>query len=107
MKELKEFLGFFIGMLNWAGNSLADGKIDWTEKLGLGSKLVDAVKALKGINKIKEEWLSLTSADLEDLHDWINEEFDIPQEMVEEFLEDFVELIFRIIPMYSKGKNDE
>lgn len=87
MKETKELLALGIALANGVAAALEDGKVDWKDAL----KLVPVAKRIKdglaGLENIDDEIQEMSDDDSAELVAWAREEFDIPNDDVEQIVE--------------------
>jgi hypothetical protein len=93
VKELKEMLGFVLGLGNAFGKSMADGKIGWTDLANFLSPLMKAPAAFQGVTQIPGELADLDPTEKAEVLNYVRTEFDIPQDKVEEAVEDGLKLL--------------
>jgi len=100
-KETRELLSFALGIFNWGGRSLQDGKVDWNELIALGPKFLDVSKAFEGIEQIPTELKNMNPQEAKDLIEYAKKEFDIPQDKVEMIVESSLEILYRIYKLFK------
>lgn len=102
-KELKEILSFMCSLANAIGDSTADdGKISRSEALGMLPLLYDVPSAFGGITEIPSEVGELSQEDIEELAQMVKDELDIPQDKIEEAIEDGIDLCLRLYALAQK-----
>lgn len=87
IKETKEMLGFTLALGNAVGTSLADGTVGWTDLVHFFSAVRDAPSAINGAHLLPAELADLSEAEKQELYDFIDAEFDIPQDRLEPIIE--------------------
>ena len=95
IENIKKAVSLAIKVGEDIATGLADnGKLDLSEYVGIGIDLVGGVPGVfKSYKDIRAEFADLTSEESAELIAWAKEEFDIPQEKVEEKIEKAIELI--------------
>ena len=88
LQNIRDLIVFLLGITKGVTESLAgDGEITWKDT----PNFIDAGKALpeaiKDINKVPEEWRNAKPEDIESLKVWAFEQFDLPNDKVEAFVE--------------------
>ena len=110
-KELQEVITLGISVGNAFGKSFADGDWDWiTDPLNFIPVIKDVFPAIEGISKVDDEWEQMTDEDWATLLADTKRDFDIPDDEVEEFVEDHFELgslIAKIIAKHWIKKDEE
>ncbi len=95
IKELKDVLKAAISI----GEALADGI-----QLGDVAALLDLPAAIEGIKEVPAELADLDEAELEELNVFIQSEFDLPDDQVEEFVEDAITWALSTYKLYARFK---
>lgn len=102
-KELKEILSFMCSLANAIGDATADdGKISRAEALGMLPLLYNVPSAFGGITEIPSEVAELSQEDIEELAQMVKDELDIPQDKIEEAIEDGIDLCLRLYALAQK-----
>lgn len=87
ISNLKKMVKFATDFTEQVADSLSDGKFSWMEAFGF----VDEVSQIPGVVKswpaIKQELSELNEDERKELHQYVTEEFDIPNDRVEAFVE--------------------
>jgi hypothetical protein len=96
ISELKDVVKFGIGV----GEALADG----VQLSDLGA-LLELPNAISGISSVPEELSDLDDEERIELINYIRDEFDLPDEKVEEFVEDSLALVIAIHKLIVKFKD--
>lgn len=107
MKELKELLAFIIGLGNAVGASLEDGKFELSELGLLMLPLTKAPAAFSDMKLIPAELASLTDAQKAELLEYVKTEFDIPEDKVEELIENVLKAglaLYGVVTLFVKPK---
>lgn len=87
LKETKEILKFILGLGVGVDNSLGDGKIDVDDFGFLLPALLSAGEAFKDISKVPQELKDLSASELEELSDFIKQEFSLKNKNIERLVE--------------------
>ena len=96
MKELKEVLDFALCLGNAFGESMKDGKLDYTDLINLWDPLTKAPDAVEGASKILSEIENLDAEKGKALVEYAKAKFDIPQDDVEAKVEAAMDLVLGI-----------
>ena len=108
IKETKELVKAMLMLGNSAGMALADGKFDWSE-LGLFvAPLGSLPAALSGLQDLPKEWQDMDDSERDELMKYVQDEFDIPQDNIEEMVEKALQagiLIGQIVANFTKPKS--
>jgi len=96
IKELKEVVKAAISI----GEALADG-------IGIEdvAALLDLPAAIEGITQVPAEVGDLDESERKELQDYIQAEFDLPDDELEEFIESAIIWAFSTYELYSKFVN--
>lgn len=87
IKETKELLGFVLALVEAGANSLADGRIGFTDAIHFFEAFRKLSDAVEDIHKVLDEAKDYDEAEKAELKQYIKDEFDIPGDMVEEYIE--------------------
>lgn len=87
MDELKEIVGFGLGLGNAIGTALEDGKVEVKEATLLLPVALQAPEAFSGVTEAFEKLKSLTPAEASELQSYVIGQFNIPQDKVEVMVE--------------------
>lgn len=105
IKETQELLGFVIAIGNAAGKSAEDGRVGFDDLMHFFDAYRKASPAFAGISGVPAELKDLDAAEAQALKDYVEEEFDIPQDVVEAVVErgisiaiDMVRLVAELLP---------
>jgi hypothetical protein len=94
MKETKELLKLAISVFNSIGSVMQDGKVEYAEVISELVRIAPSVPAaIDGSGLILSEVKDIDEQEIEELKAFIVQEFDIPQENLEEFIEDHIEAL--------------
>ncbi len=109
VKESTEFLLMFLKSLNGLGKSLQDGKLSLTDSMYFLSAVKEAPAAFSGMGKIPAELADLDDAEKSIMKQLIEKELDLPQDQVEEYLEQALKLLVSVADLvrYFGGKKDK
>ena len=101
MKELKEALSFALALGNALGQSLEDGKLDYSDLLNLWEPMTKAGDAVEGASKILAEIHALDDAATRELLDYAKATFDIPQDKMEAAVEASINVLLGILKLVT------
>jgi hypothetical protein len=101
-KELKDVLSFVCALANTIGEISEDGKVSKSEALALLPLLYKVPSALDGIGEIPEEVSDLSQEDIAELAQMVKDELDIPQDKIEDAIEDGIDLCLRLYALAQK-----
>ncbi len=88
IKETKELVTCILDFMEGIAVSLDnDGEITWTDAINFVSALKSMPRAFDGISEIPTEVGDLTENEVKELVEYVMEEFDIPQDQVENMIE--------------------
>jgi len=88
-KETKEGLTFVFALVKGITSALKDdGKITVGDLPHFLPSLLSVKGALEGIDKVPVEFKLASQAEADELKVWIKKEFDIPDDKMEQFIED-------------------
>jgi len=104
MKECKEVLSFLFSLNNAYWKAIEDGSISIGDLVFLYETLKTAGPAIEGIEKVLEEFQNMTAEDLEELKAFVVQEFDIPNDAVEQVIENGVKLVLDVVGFFMKLK---
>jgi hypothetical protein len=101
-KELKEVLSFLCALANTIGEVSEDGKVSKSEALALLPLLYKVPSAIDGIGEIPDEVADLSQEDIEELAQMVKDELDLPQDKIEDAIEDGIDLCLRLYALAQK-----
>ena len=102
MKELTEIVDFGISLGNALGKSFENGKLDVGDTVHLWGVATTVAPAIKDSDEAWEEFKNRTPEQTADLIAHVKEKFDIPQDDIEEAIEDGIDVSFRVIKYARK-----
>lgn len=79
-----------------------DGKINFTESVGIAMKAVQLVSVFKSLPEIQEELKVITEADVVELVTIFKEKFDLPNDAAEQTVEQGLEVLAQLALMIFK-----
>lgn len=88
IQETLDVIRFSASFGNGLGNILEDGKFEWSEVLEFVPALTKLPTAVSGIGNVSAELLDLDETEKQQLYDTVVNEFNIPQDRTEDFIED-------------------
>lgn len=86
--NLKKLLKFGFGTTEQIAEALKDGKFTWPEAFGFVDEISEIPGVVKAIPDVMKELSELSEEETTELHEFAKSEFDIPNDAVEEFVED-------------------
>lgn len=92
LKETKELVKFIISLVNQSSKALQDKEVTAKDAILLFEPLRLAGAAIKDINLVLPELLGMDEASSVELSEFIKAELDLPNDRVEEFVEDIISL---------------
>lgn len=92
LKETKELVKFIISLVNQSSKALQDKEVTAKDAILLFEPLRLAGAAIKDINLVLPELLGMDEASSAELSEFIKAELDLPNDRVEEFVEDIISL---------------
>ena len=96
IEKLKLAVGFGIKLTESLVEKLDDKKLTLAEALGLLPNLVGVVDVIKSADEIWDELKDLKEDELDELHQYVVDEFDVAEDDVEEVVEDAFSLVAAI-----------
>lgn len=92
LKETKELVKFIISLVNQSSKALQDKEVTAKDAVLLFEPLRLAGAAIKDINLVLPELLGMDETSSAELSEFIKAELDLPNDRVEEFVEDIISL---------------
>ena len=92
LKETKELVKFIISLVNQSSKALQDKEVTAKDAVLLFEPLRLAGAAIKDINLVLPELLGMDETMANELSEFIKSELDLPNDRVEEFVEDIISL---------------
>ncbi len=102
IKETQEALAFAVAIGNATGISLQDGKFDTMDIVNYVGALTKFPAAVEGANQIPVELKDLDEAESQALIAQIKDQLDLPQDEIEEAIEDHLEVVRVIYNLAQK-----
>lgn len=99
IKETKELLDFAIALCNGVGRAAEDGDYDFTDLVDFVPVVRTLGDAFQGVTEVPRELADLSEVEYQELLDYVREEFDIPQDRAELYLEKAFEAGLRVAEM--------
>jgi hypothetical protein len=87
IENLKKLAHLGLGLGMQISTAFEDGKFTWKDAFGFVDELMEVPGVLKNWNAIKDELEDLDAAEREELHAYIIQEFDIPNDRIEHVVE--------------------
>lgn len=101
-KELKEALLFVCALANSIGEIAEDGKMSLSDATHLIPLLFKIPSAIDGMADIPSEVAEMDLEDIEKLAQLVKDELDLPQDNIEEVIEEGIDLCLRLYAMAQK-----
>lgn len=101
-KETKDVLNFVIPIVKGSVTVLEDGKIQVPELVVFLPALLNIKDAIEGIEQVPLEFKLSTPEEAEELKQYLREQLDLPDEKMEEFIEDAFALVLDLYNMIKK-----
>ncbi|MFQ5641702.1 MAG: hypothetical protein ACE5IR_27320 [bacterium] len=102
IEETKDLFRFGASFGNALGKTFADGKFQLSEIVNFIQPVTKIPAALTGISQVDDELLDLDETEKAELLQLAKDEFDIPSEGAEEFVEDSLQLALMIFSYVQK-----
>ena len=101
MKETKEFVVFVAKALNGVGEAMKDGTLTIGDIPAFGEAAAAFPAAISGSSSIKDELISMSDEDLDDLNQTFQKEFDIPEDKAELMVEKVLEVSIAVWKFFN------
>lgn len=109
--ETKELVGFLVALGNGVGETISSGKWSFGAVKNFVSAIQKALPALSGIDKVPEELLELSFEERDELHNYISNEFDLEDDVIESVMEDGLRIVLDLLTFvqvhFIKEKEEE
>ena len=102
MENLKNAIKKVLALVEQVAKAYADGKINWKEWFGIGVVATGLVWVFKNLKLIKADIDGATEDGMKALMEEVKAEFDIPQEALEETVEQVLSFIMLIFALVGK-----
>lgn len=103
LQDLKTLLKFGFDITKQVAVSGADGW-QFTDAFSFFDEVMQLPAVIKSLPGAKEAITNLSVADKSDLDEWIQSEFDIPNDKVEKFIENSLQLVTAGISLANEWK---
>lgn len=107
IKESKEVLGFVLALVEAGANSLADGRIGFTDMIHFFDAFRKLSDAVEDIGKVVDEMKDFDEAEKQELIAYAKAEFDLPSDMIEKYVEKGLTLgieLLHFVSMFYQNK---
>lgn len=104
VENLKKFLKFACDLTKQIATSTADGW-QWTDALSFIDEAAAIPGVVKNFGAIKQELSELSPSEREELHAYLVEEFDIPNDQVEAWVEEAIGVVINLVSLVEKWKS--
>lgn len=105
IKETKELVGWVCSLGNAIGSSLEDGKIGMSDLFKFIGVMNSSNSAFAGVDRVPAELTDLDEVEKAELIDFINKEFNIPQDQVEAYAKAGLVAASKLFDVYLLFKN--
>lgn len=82
-----------------------DGKVTFFELFNILPVATELIAVAKSYKEIVDEFADLDDAEREELHAYFADKFDIPNDKVEDYVEDALEVAFNLISLVARFKD--
>lgn len=103
VENLKKVVSFGCGLTGQIAESLKDGW-QWTDALSFVDEMAAIPGVVKTLPAVKQELSDLSTTEREELHAYIVEKFDIPNDKVEAFVENAIGVALNVLSLVEKWK---
>lgn len=107
MKNLKEALSRILRAVETGMKAYADEKINMSEWIAIGTRIIAWVWIFRNLKLIWADIINANTEDFTQMHDELCTSFDIPQEAMEEKIEQALSLIMLVVAMIWGKKETE
>lgn len=104
VENLKKLIKFSCDFTEQIADALSDGKFSWTESFGFVDEVMQIPGVVKSFPAIKQELSELSPEERQELYDYLKEEFDIPNDKVELFIENSLSLAIAAVALVEQWK---
>lgn len=101
IKETKEVVAFAVALGNGLGNALEDGDIDFADVVDFVGVIRTVGDAFEGLSELPGELSDLSEVEYQELKAYVEDEFDIPQDMVEGVVEQAFDIGLKVAAFVS------
>lgn len=99
LEETKELLDLFFAMSRALGKSLEDGNVNFMDLGHFISAISYIAPAVNGISNISKEMLDLDEKEKADLIAYVRDNFDLPNDKVEGYIEMGIIALINFVPI--------
>lgn len=104
IENLKKMVKFSCDFTKQISTALADGKFQWNEIFGFFDEIMAIPGVVKSFPAIAQEIRDLTEDERDELNDYIQDEFDIPNDQVEAVIENSLSFAFSAVALVEQWK---
>lgn len=104
VENLKKLIKFGCGFTKQVSVALEDGKFQWNEAFGFIDEVMEIPNVVKSFAEVKKELSELSETEIESLHAYLVEEFDLPNDAVEAFVENSVLFAISALALVEQWK---
>ena len=106
IKETKEVVAFAISLAEAIDASFKDG-FDLSDLASFIDPVIKSVSAIDGFALVDDELADLDDAEKDELISYVQDEFDIEDDVVEEVVERAIAAIMELVPLLKLINRDE
>lgn len=103
-KELKEMISFILTIFETFEKTFKDGKISIDDVRHFPALMMAAMPAIKDSWKICDEIKTIDKDGIEELVNFVKEDFDLEFDFIEGFIEDLIEWLADLLILYKDWK---
>lgn len=103
IENLKKLVHFGAKLANQVATSLSDGW-QWTDALSFVDEMAAVPGAVKAIPEARKELADLTAEERQELHNYLADEFDLPNDKIEALVEHALNLALELVSLVSEFK---
>lgn len=103
VENLKRLVKFGCDVTKQLSDSLSDG-YQWTDLLSLVDELSQIPGVVQSLPQVKAELADLSPAERTELHGYLVQEFDIPNDDVEAFIENALSFVLSALALVEQWK---
>lgn len=104
VENLKKLIKFSCDFTEQITEALSDGKFSWVESFGFVDEVMQIPGVVKSFPAIKQELGELSNEERQELYDYLKEEFDIPNDRLEVFIENSLSLAIAAVALVEQWK---
>ena len=102
--SLKKLIKFGCGLTKQINSATSDGW-QWTDALGFVDEIAEVPGVVKSFPSVGNEIADLSDAEREELKQFVQDEFDIPNDSVEVVIEHSIAMALSLVALVQEWKN--